>query len=54
MYAAPSSDGTPKLTPGTGSLVINEPFVLAITNSKVSEAFEMPLVVVNVPRTCLK
>lgn len=54
MYAAPSSDGSPELTPGKDSLVINEPFVIAITNSKVSEAFEMPLAVVNVPRSSLK
>jgi hypothetical protein len=54
IYAAPPSDGSPELTPSEDSLVINEPFVIAITNSKVSEAFEIPLAVVSVPRSCLK
>ena len=54
IYAPPPSDGSPELSPSKDSLVINEPFVIAITNSKVSEAFEMPLAVVSVPRSSLK
>lgn len=51
MYCAPLSDGSLKLKPSAEAVVVNEPFVVAITNSKVSEAMEMPLVVVDVPRT---
>jgi len=51
MYAAPSSDGTPLLKPSKESLVINEPFVVVVTNSKISDALEMPLVVCNVKRS---
>lgn len=54
LYSVASSDGSPNLTPSKDSLIITEPFVIAITNSKVSDALEMPLVVVNVPRSCLK
>lgn len=39
------------MKPSAEAVVVNEPFVVAITNSKVSEAMEMPLVVVDVPRT---
>ena len=51
MYCAPLSDGSLQLKPSAEAVVVNEPFVVAITNSKVSEAMEMPLVVVDVPRT---
>jgi hypothetical protein len=51
LYCAPLSDGSLQLKPSAEAVVVNEPFVVAITNSKVSEAMEMPLVVVDVPRT---
>lgn len=51
LYSAPQSDGSLNLKPSAEAVVVNEPFVVAITNSKVSEAMEMPLVVVDVPRS---
>ncbi len=42
------------MKPDSDSLIIDEPFVVAITNSKVSETLEMPLVVVDVPRSTWK
>ena len=54
FYSAPLSDGSPVLVPASDSVVIDQPFVVAITNSQVSDAFEMPLVVVEVPRSSWK
>jgi hypothetical protein len=38
LYSAPQSDGTPVFKPAADAVVINESFVLAITNSKISDA----------------
>lgn len=51
MYCVPKSDGSLTYKPGQeeGSIVINESFVIAITNSKVSDSLEMPLAALSVP-----
>lgn len=54
LYGAPASDGSLVLQPSEESVIINEPFVVAITNSKVSDKLEMPLLVVSVPRSSWK
>lgn len=54
LFSAPQSDGSPNLTPDINSVVVNENFVVAITNSAVSDAFEMPLVVARVNQTMWK
>jgi hypothetical protein len=52
MYAAPASDGTPVLKPGDGAFVLKEEFVIALTNSKVSDVFEIPILVAHIPQSC--
>lgn len=48
LFSAPQSDGSPNLCPDANSVVVDNNFVVAITNSAVSDAFEMPLVVARV------
>lgn len=54
LYGAPVSDGSLVLKPSEESVIVNEPFVVAITNSKVSDKLEMPLLVLSVPRSTWK
>jgi hypothetical protein len=53
----PKSDGTPASAAPTASkdcAIIDKEFVVAITNSKISDALEMPLLVVFVPQNSWK
>jgi len=53
----PKSDGTPASAAATASkdcAIIDRDFVVAITNSKISDALEMPLLVAFVPQNSWK
>lgn len=53
----PKSDGTPEAGQPVASktcAIIESDFVVALTNSKVSDAFEMPLLVAYVPQNSWK
>lgn len=57
LFTMPKSDGTPVSAATTASkdcAVIDRDFVVAITNSKISDALEMPLLVAFVPQNSWK
>jgi len=57
LFTLPKSDGTPASVDPTASkdcTIIDREFVVAITNSKISDALEMPLLVAFVPQNSWK
>ena len=54
LYAAPLSDGTIQFEPDSGSTVVSEPFVVAVTSTQLSSLLEVPLMVMDVPQTAWK
>ena len=49
LFSMPRSDGTPIVAPSEGAIVVDKPFVVAITHNELLDGFGMPLVVCSVP-----